>query len=410
MKHWKVPVGELAPGMFVCELDRPWLDTPFLFQGFLIESEAQIEELARYCRHVYVDPLRSDRERILKGPAATRWRARLGSSGGDDLPRPTRRYEERTTVEEELPAARTSWSRAEEAVDAVFDEVAAGREVNVRLAREAVRGLAESVLRNPDALIWMTRLRRADRYTWGHAVSVSIYLMAFARHLGLPRAEIELVGLGGLLMDVGKVRLPRELLDKSGRLSEEEHRLVREHVLYSVEALRASPRTPPAVVEIAYTHHERSDGSGYPRGIEEPDIPLHGRMAAIADTFDAMTSVRPYAPAVSAYDALQDLYEWRGTLFHAGLVEQFIQAVGIYPPGTLVELSGGEVGVVLAQRRTRQLRPRVLVLLGPDKARLEAPTVLDLLQDPVDARGEPQRIRRALEPGAYGLDPGEYFL
>jgi HD-GYP domain-containing protein (c-di-GMP phosphodiesterase class II) len=258
--------------------------------------------------------------------------------------------------------------------------------------------------------MWVARLREKDLTTYGHGLQVAVYLVAFGRHLGFPRAQLAQLGTIGLLLDIGKTRLPRELLEKQGRLTPAEFEQVKTHVALGLEILSATPNWAEEVSEGIAQHHERMNGSGYPHGLRAEAIGIYGRMAGIADCFAALTKSRPYAEAVSSYEALRSITGWGGEIFHAPLAEQFVQAVGVFPVGSLVELSTGEVAVVVSHNKVRRLKPRVLLLTGPDKTPSGYPTMVDLLYDPLLGGDEPAFIRRSLPSGAYGLNPREHYL
>ncbi|MBI4123865.1 MAG: HD domain-containing protein, partial [Betaproteobacteria bacterium] len=239
---------------------------------------------------------------------------------------------------------------------------------------------------------------------------VSIYMLVFARYLELAREELELLGLLGLLQDVGKTRLPAAIMEKQGPLTEEETAIARQHVEYSVEILKATPGLPERLPALAMLHHERQDGSGYPRGLKGDQIGLFGSIAAIADSFDALTAARPYAEALSPSSALSYLYKERGLGYHSDLVEQFIQCVGVFPVGAVVELNSGEVGIVITQNLVRRLKPRVMVVLDAQGHPMRPHKILDLDKDPKASPEEPYRIRRSLEQSRLQVDPRELFL
>jgi cyclic di-GMP phosphodiesterase len=270
--------------------------------------------------------------------------------------------------------------------------------------------MTESVLRNPDALLLFSQLRAKGEYTESHALDVSIYMITFGRFLQLEPGQIEFLGYLGLLQDIGKVRLPRELLEKRGRLTIEEFERAKLHVNYSVEILRATPGLPGDLARIAALHHERHDGSGYPKGLRGPEIGMIGSIAAIVDTFDALTVKRPYADPVSPSAAISMLYKWRGVFFDAHLVEQFIRCIGIFPVGSLVELNTGEVAVVIAQNLTRRLLPRVMVIRDGKGNPVLPHKLLDLAREPKATKDEPYRILGTLEYGAVPFDADELFL
>jgi putative nucleotidyltransferase with HDIG domain len=256
--------------------------------------------------------------------------------------------------------------------------------------------------------MWVARLREQDITTYGHSLQVAVYLTAFGRQLGFPKPQLAMLGQVGLLLDIGKIRLPRELLEKQGRLSDKEFDAAKSHVRHGLEIL-ADSEFEAAVIEGIAQHHERMNGSGYPEGLFGDDISIFGRMAGIVDCFVALTNHRPYAAAVSSYEALRNIAAWGGDFFHEPLVQQFVSSVGVFPVGSLIELSTGEVAIVVEHSKVRRLKPRVLVVTGPDKTPAPHPSLLDLLYDP--KMGEDAVfIKRGLASGAYGLDLRDFYL
>jgi HD-GYP domain-containing protein (c-di-GMP phosphodiesterase class II) len=258
--------------------------------------------------------------------------------------------------------------------------------------------------------MWVARLREQDITTYGHSLQVAVYLTAFGRQLGFPKPQLALLGQVGLLLDIGKIKLPRELLEKEGKLTAEEFAAAKLHVGYGLDILASTPNFHPEVIEGIAHHHERINGSGYPEGLQGTDISLFGRMSGIADCFAAITKRRPYADAVSSYEAMRSLSGWAGDFFQEALVQQFISSVGVFPVGSLIELNTGEVAIVVAHNKVRRLKPRVLMVTGPDKTVAGYPTLLDLLYDPKTANDQPIFIRRGLAAGAFGLDLKDFYL
>ena len=550
-RRYRIAVQDLRLNMFVVELDRPWLDTPFLLQGFLIDDQVELDTLARYCNYVYVDlelsspsvamdirvadanfgrlsetrpmpnaivhepptspttiihahsapnsvpapaapaplepPMRRSRSasaakkpleyeeprtRIL-GAAAPRPPRRYKPRTDASVSRATRqrfrqmvkqtanspkdndqgmlermlfwitdhlaqsreleqhrrtiqqipelkgsgikltRYEVRRPMEAELPRARHAFKSGETALNALIEDIRHGNTLDMDAVAGAVDSMVDSVLDNPDAMMWIARLREEDIQVYHHGVRVALYLVALGRHLGFPRQELSYLGQIGMLADVGKTKIPRALLEKPGLLSAAEFGLVKEHVNLSLHILNSGPALPPQVLQGISQHHERIDGSGYPNQLKGDKISIYGKMAAIADSFAALITPRPYAKASAPQDALMNLYEWSGTSFHEPLVEQFVQAIGVFPVGSLVELSSGEVAVVIAHNRVRRLEPRVLVLSEPDKTPLEVPIERDLYQESKDSRGRQKkslRIVRGLPAGTHGFKLQDYYL
>ncbi|HEX6267228.1 MAG TPA: HD-GYP domain-containing protein [Burkholderiales bacterium] len=382
-----IPVGELKFGMYVAELDRPWTDTPFLFQGFELRTEEQLEILRKYCKSVTVDWERSD-----AGPP------------------PGPRYVTQVAVEHEVKQAKIAHTDAGQAVSEVIAAVRANKMLDAQHLEQAVRSMTESVLRNPDALMLFSRLREKDDYTHSHAIDVAVYMTSFGRFLELPAEQISLLGYLGLMQDIGKLRVPDEILHKRDRLSPLELEQAKRHVEHSVAILHETPSLPPQLAALAALHHERHDGSGYPKGLKGGDIGMFGSIAAIIDTFDALTARRPYAEAVSPSTALSMLYKWRGTFFDAALVEQFIRCIGIFPLGSVVELNSGEIGIVIAQNTEKRLQPRVMVIRDAAGNPLRPQKLLDLSRDPKMSPDESYRIKRTLEYGKVKVTVESLFM
>jgi HD-GYP domain-containing protein (c-di-GMP phosphodiesterase class II) len=402
MERIQVPVDKLQFGMYVYALDRPWTETPFQFQGFHLRTDEQLSTLKKLCKHVFVDPEKTETAEKLPPFQATPTFQIRGKAA----------YPVARPVEVEFKDAAAVYAQSVNAVaealrpmtkpgsTAVLD----GKEV-----KESVTRLTDSVVRNPDALLLVTRLREKSAQVHARALQVSIYMIVFARFLELEREELEMLGLLGLLQDIGKTRLPAGLLEKSGPLSPEETEAAKKHVEYSVEILTATQGIPPRLPELAMLHHERQDGSGYPKGLKGDQIGLYGSMAAIVDTFDALTAARPYAEPLSPSSALSYLYKERGTGFHPDLVEQFIQCVGVFPVGSVVELNSGEVGIVITQNLVRRLKPRVMVVLDGLGHPIRPHKILDLDKDPKVRPDEPYKIKRTLEQSKLQIDPRELF-
>jgi len=400
-----VTVGELEFGMYVAELDRPWTDTPFTFQGFVLQTEAQLETLKKYCKVVHVDPDRSEvlaRLRQKLPPSASKSAVDLSRSGNFSWP-------ELAPVEQEFRKASTTHATGEKSVREGIEALRAGKTLDAASVQEAVNGVTESVLRNPDALLLYGRLQEKGDYTQSHALDVSVYMTAFGRFLEMPREDIVLLAHLGLLQDIGKMKLPTTLITKRERLTPEEFELAKKHVAYSAEILRATPGLPANLPELAMLHHERHDGSGYPKGMKGKEIGLIGSIAAIVDTFDALTARRPYAEPMAPSAALNMLYKWRGEFFDAYLVEQFIRCIGIFPVGSVVELNSGEVAIVIAQNLVKRLQPRVMVIRDPSGAPLKPQKLLDLSRNLNTIDGQPYRIRRTLEYGKIPINTKELF-
>jgi HD-GYP domain-containing protein (c-di-GMP phosphodiesterase class II) len=315
-------------------------------------------------------------------------------------------------LKSELSLASATFGEAKRAVGAIFDNLRRGGGLDVPHLQTVVGSMVDSVFRNRDAMGWLARMKSKDDYLYSHSLSASVWALAFGRHLGLDKETLTSVGTGAMLLDIGKTGLPTELLKKQGKPSDDEWRMIYTHVNQGIELLGAAPNVDNRILTMIATHHERFDGSGYPHKLKGDEIPLIGRIAGIVDSYDAMISERSYAKPKSTYDAVRELKRLGGIAFPPALVELFIQAVGVFPTGSLVELNTGEVGVVIGQNRYRRLRPEVMVILDATKKVRDEFTTIDLLTcDENTGNAEPNLwITQGLERGAYGIDPTEYFL
>lgn len=398
----QINTSELQLGMYVSGLDRPWLEVPFPVQGFRIESPEDILRIQKYCQYVFVDSTKT----VLAGPGLKRKAPSRPRKTNQQIfrGRKLKAYADSTTWGEEFPKARAAVDTLMETVDNIFEQVSRGGALDVVKVKQSVDPMIDSISRNPDACIWLARMKQQDTYTYQHSVGASIWAVALGRQLGLPKPDLRSLAIGGLLFDIGKLRVNPELLGATRSLTDEEFAALRGHVALGVEMITESGLMNKDVLDMVTYHHERHDGSGYPNGLSGDTIPVFARIAAIVDCYDAITSHRSYARGIAPSVAIKKLYEWRDIDFQAELVEEFIQSVGIYPAGTLVELSSGEVAVVVAEYRTRRLRPKVMVLLDADKKPSAEVKMIDLLTDKSAPDGKLLEITSSLEPEAYGID------
>ncbi len=457
-------------GLFVAALDRPWLGTRFLFQGFLIQSDDEIQALQEACSWVVVDLARSNADAThgltdsahdrRAGPADRRHgdpadasardadagQAKAANPGGegDAASKKSRRIQElmdryagyfTVLPDNERPGeiplgeplvryvAPTGAPRHRASQAAKIAKDARGS--LARLARDIVEkgelhldeieatatDLTASIIENPGALAWLVQARKTDTSTYMHNVTAAVYLLTFGRHLGYPPPRLVMFAMIGLLLDIGKLFVDRALLDKAGPLAEDELVEVQKHVELGLAALSSSGDLDPPIIDGIAQHHEWVDGTGYPNGLAGTAIGMEGKLAAIVDSFTAMTSPRAYAPSLTAYQAMRELYRHAGTHFQESLIDKFVQAVGIFPVGSIVELSGGELAVVVRQNQQRRLEPCVLVLTDGERRRLEAPQEIDLLtQSQLSIEHKLTRISRSVPPGEVHLDLSQLYL
>jgi HD-GYP domain-containing protein (c-di-GMP phosphodiesterase class II) len=404
----KTDINDLRIGMYVSRLDRAWVDTPFMFQGFYIHDDEDIIALRKHCRYVYTDTTKENiADHMLQTLVSTKQSTSNSIAG---LPVRKVHYVDTASVEDEIVIARECHADLSRTVDNIIADVKSGNTIDLNKAKKTVDNMIDSIARNPDAFTWLTKLKDKDSYTYRHSMDVSILAVTLGRHLGLSKNELKELAIGSLLFDIGKIKIPANVLNKPGRLTEEEFELVRKHVDFSVEIMQKIKGMPARAIEIARFHHERHNGKGYPQGLQGTEIPVFARIAAIVDCYDAITSDRTYSRAISSHDAIKQLYEWGNIDFQIELIEQFIQCLGIYPTGSLVELSTGQVGVILSQNRVRRLRPKVMLILDPHKVAYDSFPIVDLVTETHDENGNAIDIVATHEPGAFGIDPTTFYL
>ncbi len=414
----KTSIDGLEIGMFVSRLERPWIETPFTADGMLIHSHADIEKLRKYAAFVYVDvdegPAPETRHCVSVTP---RELTLEGEEPDPVVPFKKKNkneyarlrkvsYEIERSFAEELETAKQIKSSLEKNLKKVLYDHDEGRLPDIDLLKEGVEACVGSIIRNPSAFSLLVQLEKSGEYAYNHALSTSVSCARFGRHLGLDRKDIENLALGGMLLDIGQIKLPAELLHKPEKITRSESKIIEQHVDFSIRLLTKTRSVPMKVMRMIATHHERCDGSGYPLGLSDKQIPVFGRVAGIADSYDAMTTNRSnHKQAMSPNEAISELYSLRDKTFQAELVEQFIQAVGLYPTGSLVELNSGEVGVVLELNQQKRLCPTIMKILDSNKQPLKKFQTLDLSA----ITGGNLKVHRALPYGAFGIQLNKLF-
>ena len=412
----KVAVHDLEVGMFVSDLDRPWHQTPFPIQGFPIRSQSDVRALASHCKWVMVD--------VAEGrptqEASTSSRVSFGRQAGRrgqgrevlQLPplsiREPVSYEIETTLKKETKASKRLLDDADMALHRLFATVSEGGVVDLKPIAEITSKMVSSVVRQPDALLLLSRTRQHDDYVYRHALNTSVWALVCGRHLGLNEGLLNQLGLGCLLSQVGKSALSKSLLSREGQLSAEEYALYREYVSKGVQML-ADSGVSRAVLSVVQGHRERHNGSGFPEGVRGDRIPLLAKIAGIAEFFESLIGPRNAAVPLTPDKAVALLYEMRNIEFQDDLVENFIQSIGIYPTGSLVELSDGKRGMVMSHSPERRLWPRIMVMTDSECNPLKSAKIIDLAKFN-ESRGaeESVTIRECLPHGTDGLDPSQY--
>ena len=435
VKKVRVECADLVIGMYVCGLDRPWLDSPFLIQGFYIKDDLDIDTVRDICEYVFVDKI-VEREKLnssLPGASSAvlmttrivksgRSNPNLGlSRSAEDKQRnnpanseqgikdffPDKeltKYTDTVSWRDESQNARRAISYLNDYIVKFMQLSVKGDRVGLQNNQKAVKPMVDSVIRNPDACLWWTTMKPAGIHSNDSALRAAVYATVLGRQLGLPADDMYSLAIGGLLFDIGKLRLDDSILNADRKLTPEEMAMMQRHVEIGLSLLKRSGLSDPAIIDFIANHHERLDCSGYPQGLGGDLIPVFGRIAGLVDCYNAITSSRRYASTRSPAEAINQLYKLKGVHFHEDLIEEFIQAIGVYPVGALVELSTGEVAIVAAQSRSRRLRPVVLVLLDGNKKPAQAGRYILLDETMHSDDGQKLDIVKNLEPNALDID------
>lgn len=525
IKNEKIPTSQLALGMFVSALDKPWIESDFMLQGFVLEDRVDLDKMKSTCNYVYIDRTKSIGHQFsaihkpnvaikrtttvrIKGPSGVdnkktpimnkarhgekvsffdilrevknyqspknaelsndegpvfnvrngadtaqqslppdehmskssrstqsatdsgifghisafvgglfnhqRLKTSIGSTEEPDLSHLSNDeriiYEQEPHVEEEIAAIYPVFEQSEIVTRDIFESIAQNHQMDISGVIDVLDNMVESIGRTPDALLWLAKLKRTDGLAYNLALNVSVTLMAFNSFLALPKEQIKISGLAGLLQDIGKVKLSADVLLKKGKLTREEYEYAQKHVDESLIILQQTPGIPPEVIRLVAEHHERVDGSGYPFHLKDTQLSLLSQSAGLIDTYCAMTNQRCYAPGAYHQQALDEIHTLSGKQFSTEMIDQLIQFMGIYPVSSLVELNTGEVGVVIQQNQVRRLMPRVMLLLDTNKKRYHAPIVLDLIHKPTTPNGDIYNIIKGLPADSYGLNPSEFYV
>ncbi|HEY3700405.1 MAG TPA: HD-GYP domain-containing protein [Spongiibacteraceae bacterium] len=385
----QIPVTGLKVGMYVCDLDRPWLETPFILQGFHIRSVDDIDEISKYCQTVFVevgeDIWEPAQERALQ-------EARLQRS---QTPAFT------ATRQSELRDAKSAHDNARTLTRSFMDDVRLGRGIDIKEVKATVSECVRSILRNPDAMLWMAKLRSKDEYTSEHSLNVGLLAIAFGRHLGASEEDLNKLGIAGMLHDVGKMQTPLDILMKENRLNDNEFQVMKMHAQNGRDILLAHRNIYQGAIDVAYSHHENLDGSGYPRNIKAGGITDFTRIVSLCDVYDAITSDRIYKKGASSLNALKIIQDQTGKKFDVRLAQEFVECIGLYPPGSVVELHSGEVGIVISINHRHRHLPKVMIVRDAHKLP-SSERVLDLEKLAAAGIAE-QLIKNVLPNGTHGI-------
>ncbi len=395
----RISTSELRVGMYIHDIDASWIDHPFLKSRFAVKNEQTIQKIASAgLRHVYIDTKRGlDAE---DGASAASVDAALARQL--EIAAQAAHKETRVSAVEEAERARRLYRESTAVVRNLMEATRIGRQVDIAALDPLAERMVQSAFRNPHALAGISRIKTKDEYTFMHCVGVSALLVTFARELELPEQQIHELAIGGLVHDIGKSMVPQQVLNKPDRLNEDEFVKMKRHVDHSRELLQDMPGMTQTGLEVVLLHHERMDGTGYPIGLDGEKIGVVGRMSAIVDVYDALTSVRVYKEAWEPTKALKKLLEWSPDHFDSELVQRFIRCLGIYPVGSTVALESGRIGIVI-DVGTDLVRPVLRVIYNTRHGHFERPYDVDLQRAPNE------RISKAVEPAGFGIDITQFI-
>lgn len=401
----KIPVEQLTPGMYIADLGAGWMDHPFLRSSFAVTDEATVAKIVGCgIREVYIDPSRGID--VANAPTKVEVDQKLDQEMeriAAEEPAPIRKV----SLQEEIGHAKEVHEQANIIIHDMLNDVRLGKQVSVEKVEPVVAQITESILRNGGAMLSLCRIKDKDNYTFQHSVSVGTLLIAFCRAMDMSAEEIRLAGVGGLLHDAGKMKVPSEVLNSPGKLSDDEFRVMKDHVTQSKIILDQTEGISPLSIQVAYEHHERHDGTGYPNKLKGDQISLLGKMSAIVDVYDAITADRCYHKGLPAHEALRKLFEWSKFHFDPVLVQHFVKAVGIYPVGTLVMLESGRIGLVMEQAEGNLLQPVIRVFFDSRGKLYITPREVDLSKP--DGHGGADKIVSHETPEKWGIDISKFM-
>lgn len=434
----KVDVSNLKLGMYVSDLDRPWVGSPFLLQGFLLNDQEDIKKIQRLCKYVYVDRQRSVVQEIkhrmgMELPIARSARKTkktitdggvpegnildincpseakkiLGKGGSIvNLPQP----ESSVSFTDELRQARRTFNHLHKEISGLYQAIDNNKDPVFLPLLGIVIEVVSSIRRNEDALQWLAFTNPDDKTETRHAINVCILSVRLGHHIGLPDRHLRQLALAGLTFDIGKLIITDDIKKKSSQLTHAEMSVMQKHVKVGFEILEdMGDIVPPEVANICLRHHEKIDGTGYPEGLKGEDIDLLSRIVAIIDTYNAITSAGHYSQGRTPGQALDILYKQRNTDYDADLVEAFIRCTGMYPVGTIIETQTGEVGIIVSNDLTNKLNPSVLMVLDAQKNKYGEEQIINFATQRNDKDQSTYSIKRSLMIGHYDINPRNYL-
>lgn len=397
----RIRSDQLLPGMFIHDLNCGWMDHPFAFNSFKVKDAKTIEQIiALGIRELYIDSQKG--LDVADAQTHDEYHAEIHEKITSLIEKHEIKTPPPVPLREEVLQAKVVHTQAHNVVHHLMSDIRMGKQIELAKVSPVVEHITDSIFRNKDAFISLSRIKNKDEYTFQHSVSVCALLVAFSRAMNFEKEVIMEAGIGGLLHDVGKMKIPDHILNKPGALTEAEFSVMKSHAASGRELLEQTPGIPEVAILITGQHHERYDGTGYPNKLHANEISQFGQMASIVDVYDALTSNRVYHKGMEPTAALKKLFEWSKFHFNAELVERFICLIGIYPVGTLVKLESNMLAVVISPGHENLLRPTVR-------------TVFDITHDhsippqDIDLATKIDSIVQYESPTQWAIDPFKYL-
>ena len=374
----KISAKQITLGMYIKAFCGSWLDHPFWHNSFVLTDPKDIERILQSnVKEIWIDSSRG-LDIPPNEPVISEAREETQVVAELDAATQAARNLAPASIQQEMARAARICAQAKQAVTSMFREARMGKAVDAGNAGKLTDEISDSVTRNPSALISLSRLKTADDYTYMHSVAVCALMIALGRQLGLDGEITRKLGIAGLLHDLGKARTPLEILNKPGKLTDEEFRIMMRHPEDGYQLLLETPGVDDIVFDVVLHHHEKTDSSGYPGRFKEGEISLYAKMGAVCDVYDAITSNRPYKAGWDPAESLRKMAEWSKGHLDPTIFQAFVKSLGIYPTGSLLRLSSGRLAVVVAQSPDSLLTPRVKVFFSTRGNARIRPELVDL--------------------------------
>jgi putative nucleotidyltransferase with HDIG domain len=399
----KIPVEQLAEGMYIHAFEGSWVDHPFWRTKFVIRDDATLRKVWESgVKECWIDTVQgSDVPDDEPGVAPRRQAPAVVARDPDpEPPAAAQRPDpgEPSSMTDELKRAVVLCKRSKEAVQSMFKEARLGNAVDAEACMPLVNDIADSVYRNPGALVSLARLKTADEYTYMHSVAVCALMVSLGRALEMDETQCREAGLAGLLHDLGKAVTPQDVLNKPGKLTTEEFEIIKQHPVLGYEMLLTGKAVSAGALDVCRHHHERMDGTGYPDRLPGDRLSLLARMGAVCDVYDAVTSNRPYKAGWDPAESIAQMASWKGH-FDPQVFQAFVKSLGIYPNGSLVRMASGKLAVVVEQNPLALTAPKVKVFFSIKSEMPITPEIVDLsksnCRDRIEARESPAKWKFA---------------